>query len=99
MINLGIIDIDTSHPGSFIPILRSFKDVEVTAVLDSGDIWDEKYVKHFANEHNIPNIIMSPIIFIASKLLIAASGPGVGGISVCDVYSPPARERLRLVSE
>ena len=42
---------------------------------------------------------MSPIIFIASKLLIAASGPGVGGISVCDVYSPPARERLRLVSE
>ena len=30
---------------------------------------------------------MSPIIFIASKLLIAASGPGVGGISVCDVYS------------
>ncbi len=59
MINLGIIDIDTSHPGSFIPILRSFKDVEVTAVLDYGDIWDEKYVNHFANEHNIPNIIMS----------------------------------------
>ena len=59
MINLGIIDIDTSHPGSFIPILRSFNDVEVMAVLDSGDIWDEKYVNHFANEHNIPNIIMS----------------------------------------
>tara|TARA_B100000029_G_scaffold169802_1_gene166050 strand:+ start:4641 stop:5585 length:945 start_codon:yes stop_codon:yes gene_type:complete len=59
MINLGIIDIDTSHPGSFIPILRSFKDIEVTTVYDYGDIWDDKYVKHFASENKIPNVVKS----------------------------------------
>ena len=33
------------------------------------------------------------------KLLIAARGPGVGGIKVCDVYNPPASERFKLVKD
>lgn len=57
MLRIGIVDIDTSHPGSFIPILRSIKNVDITAVWDAGDIWDDSYVKDFAKEHKIQNVI------------------------------------------
>ena len=57
MLRIGIVDIDTSHPGSFIPILRSIKNVDITAVWDAGDIWDDSYVKDFAKEYNIQNVI------------------------------------------
>ena len=46
-----------------------------------------------------PIIIAFPIYWLAFKLLIAASGPGVGGIKVWEVYNPPDKERLRLANE
>ena len=46
-----------------------------------------------------PIIMAYPIYWLAFKLLIAASGPGVGGIKVWEVYNPPDKERLRLANE
>ena len=46
-----------------------------------------------------PRIITIPILSKRLKLLIAAIGPGVGGISVCELYKPPARERFKLFKE
>ncbi len=46
-----------------------------------------------------PIIMAYPIYWLAFKLLIAARGPGVGGIKVWEVYNPPDKERLRLANE
>ena len=42
-----------------------------------------------------PIIIAFPIYWLAFKLLIAASGPGVGGIKVWEVYNPPDKENRK----
>jgi Oxidoreductase family, NAD-binding Rossmann fold len=56
MIRIGLVDLDTSHPKAFTRILRTFGDVEVTAVFDSRDVWPEGYDRRFASEQNIPTI-------------------------------------------
>jgi predicted dehydrogenase len=54
MIRLGIVDLDTSHPGAFTRILRTFGDVELAAVFDSHDVWPEGFDHRFASEQQIP---------------------------------------------
>src|SRR4051812_32668314 len=57
-LRIGLVDLDTSHPGTFVPILRDMGH-EVTAVYDGGTIYPEGYAEKFAGEHNIPNVCHS----------------------------------------
>lgn len=41
MIRIGLVDLDTSHPGAFTRILRTMSGVEVTALWDGRDVWPE----------------------------------------------------------
>lgn len=55
---IGIIDIDTSHPGSWIPIERELGH-EVSGVWDGGAVHSGEYVRAFAAEHRIPKVYAS----------------------------------------
>jgi hypothetical protein len=56
MIRIGLVDLDTSHPAAFTAILRSFPDVDVTALWDAREVWPEGYARTFAQKHDIPNV-------------------------------------------
>ncbi|MGI2297223.1 Gfo/Idh/MocA family protein [Paenibacillus sp. GXUN7292] len=51
-LRLGLVDLDTSHPGSFVPLIRAMGH-EVTGVFDSGTIHPPGYAEVFAREHHI----------------------------------------------
>lgn len=51
-LRIGLVDLDTSHPGSFVPLIRSLGH-EVTAVFDSGTVYPPGYADTFAREHRI----------------------------------------------
>ena len=54
MIRIGLVDLCTSHPGSFVPIIREqFGDLQVVAVWDGGSVRPAGYAKEFAKEHQI----------------------------------------------
>ncbi|MBP1990723.1 Gfo/Idh/MocA family protein [Paenibacillus eucommiae] len=53
-LRIGHVDLDTSHPGSFVPILRELGH-EVTAVFDGGAVYPPGYAAEFALEHGIPH--------------------------------------------
>jgi predicted dehydrogenase len=56
MFRVGLVDLCTSHPGSFVPLIREHfsDDVEVTAVWDGGSVRPEGYAREFAAEHHVP---------------------------------------------
>ncbi len=56
---IGLIDLDTSHPQSFLPILRELGH-EVVAITDRGDIHPPGYAEQFAQTHGIPTVSASP---------------------------------------
>jgi len=51
LIRIGLVDLDTSHPGSFAKILAQMEEARVTAVYDHGDVWPAGYAERFAQEH------------------------------------------------
>ncbi|GBF72494.1 hypothetical protein PA598K_00749 [Paenibacillus sp. 598K] len=51
-LRVGLVDLDTSHPGSFVPLLRELGH-EVTGVFDSGTVYEAGYAAAFAREHGI----------------------------------------------
>ncbi|GBG06484.1 hypothetical protein PAT3040_01011 [Paenibacillus agaridevorans] len=51
-LKIGLVDLDTSHPGSFVPIVREMGH-HVTGVFDSGTIYPPGYASTFAREHGI----------------------------------------------
>jgi hypothetical protein len=53
--NIGLVDIDTSHPGNWIPIIRELGH-EVTAVWDGETVFRKGYTQKFANKHKIEYI-------------------------------------------
>ncbi len=53
MLKLGMVDLCTSHPGSWMKIIKEMDDVEVVAVHDSGSVRPEGYAAEFAAEENI----------------------------------------------
>ncbi|MGD9498647.1 MAG: Gfo/Idh/MocA family protein [Armatimonadota bacterium] len=53
MIKLGMVDLCTSHPGSWIKIIQQMDDVEVVAVHDSGGVRPEGYAQQFASENGV----------------------------------------------
>ena len=54
MLKIGIVDLDTSHPGRWVPILQEWDDVAVVACWDGGSVRPPGYAQQFADEHNIP---------------------------------------------
>lgn len=52
---IGLIDLDTSHPGSFVPLLRE-RGHDVAGVWDGGSVHPAGYARHFANTHDIPRV-------------------------------------------
>ncbi|MDF2720375.1 MAG: hypothetical protein K0Q59_50 [Paenibacillus sp.] len=57
-LRIGLVDLDTSHPGTFVPIIRQMGH-EVTAVFDGGTVYDPGYAAKFASDHGIPNVCES----------------------------------------
>jgi hypothetical protein len=55
---IGIVDLDTSHPASWIPIERELGH-EVVGLYDGGAAYDRPYVERFAAEHDLPRVFDS----------------------------------------
>lgn len=55
---IGIVDLDTSHPGSWIPIEREL-GLEIVGLWDGGEIHPAGYAEQFAKEHNISRVFLS----------------------------------------
>ena len=56
MLKLGMVDLCTSHPGSWMKIIKEMDGVEVVAVHDSGGVRPPGYAAQFAQEQEIPNV-------------------------------------------
>jgi hypothetical protein len=52
---VGHVDLDTSHPGAWIPIVRDL-GYEVVGVYDGGAVWPDGYAQEFAAQHDIPKV-------------------------------------------
>jgi len=57
MLRIGIADLDTSHPGRWVPILQEWDSVAVVACWDGGSVRAPGYAQQFAAEHNIPEVV------------------------------------------
>ena len=57
MLKIGIADLDTSHPGRWVPILQEWDSVAVVACWDGGSVRPSGYAEQFAAEHNIPEVV------------------------------------------
>lgn len=55
VVKIGIVDLCTSHPQAFVPILRDL-GCEIVSVWDSGDTRSEDFIGKFAKEFNIPHV-------------------------------------------
>ncbi|MFK7694298.1 Gfo/Idh/MocA family protein [Paenibacillus sp. HJGM_3] len=55
MLRIGLVDLDTSHPGSWTPILRELGH-EVIGVYDSGAVYPAGYAREFADRHGIGRV-------------------------------------------
>lgn len=56
MLKIGFVDLDTSHPASWLKILKERNDVEVVACWDGGTVYEEGYAEKFARENDIPRV-------------------------------------------
>ncbi|GAA3409286.1 Gfo/Idh/MocA family protein [Paenibacillus hodogayensis] len=54
-LRIGLVDLDTSHPNSFMPVLKEM-GYEVAAVFDGGVINPEGYAEKFAREFGIAHV-------------------------------------------
>jgi len=57
-LKIGQVDLDTSHPGSWLPIMREMGH-EVVGVFDGGTVHPEGYAAEFARENGIPKAYTS----------------------------------------
>ncbi len=51
-----MVDLCTSHPGSWLKIIKERDDVQVVAVHDSGGVRPPGYAQQFAEEQGIPTV-------------------------------------------
>ena len=56
---IGLVDLDTSHPQAWIPILRDL-GYTVAGVYDGGTVYPEGYAAQFAAQNGIPHVFDSP---------------------------------------
>jgi hypothetical protein len=57
-LRIGMVDLDTSHPASWLPVVRSLGH-GVVGVYDSGTVYPEGHAESFASEHGIANVFRS----------------------------------------
>ncbi|HHT26282.1 MAG TPA: Gfo/Idh/MocA family oxidoreductase [Firmicutes bacterium] len=57
-LRIGLVDIDTSHPNAWVPILREFGH-EIAGVYDSGEVRPAGYAAEFTAERGIPKVYES----------------------------------------
>jgi hypothetical protein len=55
---IGLVDLDTSHPQAWLPILRS-RGYTVSAVYDGGTVYPDGYASEFAHKNDIPLVFDS----------------------------------------
>jgi hypothetical protein len=55
---LALVELDTSHPGAFVPLVREL-GLEVAEVFDSGAVRPPSYAGEFAERHGIPTVATS----------------------------------------
>lgn len=60
MIKIGVVDLDTSHPGAFFDILKETEGVAVTAVCDMGDVNPPGFADGYASERGIEHVCKTP---------------------------------------
>lgn len=63
---LGLVGLCTSHPGSWLPVIRKMTeekivDVEVVAAWDSGETRPENFAKEFCKEFSVPNAVKNSL--------------------------------------
>lgn len=51
-LRVGIVDLDTSHPNNWVPIIKELGH-QVVAVFDGGTVHEEGYASQFAKKHEI----------------------------------------------
>lgn len=56
---IGLVDLCTSHPGSWVPILREL-GCEIASCWDSGDTRPEGFAAEFAKDKEIPHAAAEP---------------------------------------
>lgn len=54
-LRIGFVDLDTSHPGSFIPVLKEMGH-DLAAAYDGGVIHPSGYAEKFAHDHGIAKV-------------------------------------------
>jgi len=55
---IGLVDLDTSHPAAWTPLLREMGH-DVVGVFDHGDVHPSGYAQQFAQEHGIATVFSS----------------------------------------
>jgi len=56
VVKLGMVDLCTSHPGSWIPLIKEMPEAQVVAVHDSGGVRPEGYAHQFAHEQGVETV-------------------------------------------
>ena len=57
-LRIGLVDLDTSHPGSWLPVIRELGH-EVIGVFDGGTVYPAGYAQEFATKHEIATVFHS----------------------------------------
>ncbi|MBI4551636.1 MAG: Gfo/Idh/MocA family oxidoreductase [Candidatus Latescibacteria bacterium] len=53
MLKIGLIDLDSSHPVSWLPKINAYGDMSVVAAWDSGVVNPRHYAEEFAQKHGL----------------------------------------------
>jgi len=57
-LRIGLVDLDTSHPGAWLPIIRELGH-DVVGVFDGGTVYPTGYAQEFAVKHEVANVFNS----------------------------------------
>lgn len=57
---IGVIDLDTSHPEAFLPLLRA-RGHDVVGIHGGTTVVDDAYTAQYAAEHGIPRVVDDPL--------------------------------------
>jgi hypothetical protein len=66
---IGIVDLDTSHPAAFVPLLRELGH-DVVMVFGGDTIVDDAYTRDFARQHAIAEVVADPAEMIGAVDLV-----------------------------
>ena len=55
---VGVVDLDTSHPQAWLPILRDL-GYSIVGVFDGGTVYPPEYAQQYASKNDIPHVFDS----------------------------------------